>query len=82
MHFQFVMANERPHAYDVFMIVCGPVALPERMARPAAALTVVTMPEAPEYELAWSALAVFRPARTSAAPDVGATKEQPARSRG
>ena len=34
VHFQFVMANERPHAYDFFMIVCGPVPLSERMARP------------------------------------------------
>ena len=33
VHFQFVMANERPHAYDFFMIVCGPVPLRERMAR-------------------------------------------------
>ena len=32
VHFQFVMANERPHAYDFFMIVCGPVPLRERMA--------------------------------------------------
>ena len=34
VHFQFVMANERPHAYDFFMIVCGPVPLRERMADP------------------------------------------------
>jgi len=34
VHFQFVMANERPHAYDFFMIVCGPIPLSERMARP------------------------------------------------
>ena len=27
VHFQFVMANERPNAYDFFMIVCGPVPL-------------------------------------------------------
>ena len=27
VHFQFVMANERPHAYDFFMIVCGPIPL-------------------------------------------------------
>ena len=40
VHFQFVMANERPHAYDFFMIVCGPVPLRERMACPEAALTV------------------------------------------
>ena len=27
VHFQFVMANQVPHAYDFFMIVCGPVPL-------------------------------------------------------
>ena len=32
VHFQFVMANERPDAYDFFMIVCGPVPLKERTA--------------------------------------------------
>jgi hypothetical protein len=42
VHFQFVMANERPHAYDFFMIVCGPVPLTERMARPEAALAIAT----------------------------------------
>jgi hypothetical protein len=42
VHFQFVMANERPHPYDFFMIVCGPVPLHERMARPEAALAVAT----------------------------------------
>ena len=29
VHFQFVMANEVPHPYDFFMIVCGPVPLAE-----------------------------------------------------
>ena len=42
VHFQFVMANERPHAYDFFMIVCGPVALKERVAAPDAALSIAT----------------------------------------
>ena len=55
MHFQFVMANEVPHAYDFFMIVCGPVPLAERMAVPQAALTVVTGdPTAREW--AWKQL--------------------------
>jgi hypothetical protein len=53
VHFQFVMANERPHAYDFFMIVCGPVPLRERMACPAAALTAVTAGEPAEREQAW-----------------------------
>ncbi len=42
VHFQFVMANQVPHAYDFFMIVCGPVPLRERMAMPEAALAAVT----------------------------------------
>ena len=42
VHFQFVMANELPHAYDFFMIVCGPIPLSERMARPEAALAFAT----------------------------------------
>jgi len=42
VHFQFVMANERPHAYDFFMIVCGPIPLSERMAHPEAALIAAT----------------------------------------
>jgi hypothetical protein len=56
VHFQFVMANERPHAYDFFMIVCGPVPVRERMACPEAALTVVTAKEAGPTEQAWLAL--------------------------
>jgi hypothetical protein len=81
VHFQFVMANERPHAYDFFMIVCGPVALRERMAHPAAALAVVTTPDGAERELAWSALAASALIRVSTAPDLGTTTEQPVRRR-
>jgi hypothetical protein len=52
VHFQFVMANERPHAYDFFMIVCGPIPLRERMARPEAALAIATGdPTAREWAL-------------------------------
>jgi hypothetical protein len=50
-----VMANEVPHPYDFFMIVCGPVPLAERMAVPQAALTVATGdPTAREW--AWKQL--------------------------
>jgi hypothetical protein len=42
VHFQFVMANELPNAYDFFMIVCGPVPLSARIAAPEAALDVAT----------------------------------------
>ncbi len=42
VHFQFVMANEQPDAYDFFMIVCGPIPLRARMAVPDAALAVAT----------------------------------------
>jgi hypothetical protein len=55
IHFQFVMANERPHAYDFFMIVCGPVPLRERMACPEAALAVATA-DATAREPAWKRL--------------------------
>jgi hypothetical protein len=82
VHFQFVMANERPHAYDFFMIVCGPVALRERMAHPAAALTIVTTADGAEREWAWSELTVSGPARASCAPDLDAAMEQPTRRRG
>jgi hypothetical protein len=50
-----VMANERPHAYDFFMIVCGPVPLRERMADPAAALALVTG-DSLAREQAWKSL--------------------------
>jgi hypothetical protein len=55
VHFQFVMANERPHPYDFFMIVCGPVPLSERMARPEAALAMATG-DAAAREWAWKSL--------------------------
>jgi hypothetical protein len=42
VHFQFVMANEIPHAYDFFMIVCGPIPLRDRLAPPEATLAVAT----------------------------------------
>ena len=41
VHFQFVMANDRPHAYDFFMIVCGPLPLRQRVDDPTAALAAV-----------------------------------------
>jgi hypothetical protein len=55
VHFQFVMANERPHPYDFFMIVCGPVPLRERMADPVAALALATA-EGAAREEAWKRL--------------------------
>ena len=77
VHFQFVMANERPHAYDFFMIVCGPVPLRERMASPQAALTVVTA-EAPDLrEQAWLALESGAPGHGNAVDLTG--EEPPAR---
>src|SRR5207237_9367794 len=42
VHFQFVMANQVPHPYDFFMIVCGPVPLAERIVHPQAALAIAT----------------------------------------
>ncbi len=55
VHFQFVMANERPHAYDFFMIVCGPVPLKERMADQAAALAIA-IGDAGARETGWNRL--------------------------
>jgi hypothetical protein len=55
VHFQFVMANERPDPYDFFMIVCGPVALSDRVANPAAALAIAIGDSAASSR-AWLAL--------------------------
>jgi hypothetical protein len=55
VHFQFVMANEVPNAYEFFMIVCGPVPLHERMARPDAALAIASDDEAMRAQ-AWREL--------------------------
>ncbi len=56
VHFQFVMANERPHAYDFFMIVCGPIPLRERMADPDAALAFALAEDAAAQDRAWNRL--------------------------
>jgi hypothetical protein len=55
VHFQFVMANEVPHAFDFFMIVCGPIPLVERLAQPEAALAFATG-DAATRERAWTSL--------------------------
>ena len=69
VHFQFVMANERPHVYDFFMIVCGPIPLRERMARPEAALAIATG-DAATREWAWKELETAAAGRDDAA-DLG-----------
>ncbi|GAC1339431.1 MAG: hypothetical protein NVSMB20_15680 [Bradyrhizobium sp.] len=79
VHFQFVMANERPHAYDFFMIVCGPIPLRERMALPEAALAVATG-DAAAREWAWKRLETATAGRTDAT-DLG-EMEPSARRRG
>jgi pimeloyl-ACP methyl ester carboxylesterase len=66
VHFQFVMANERAHAYDFFMIVCGPIPLNERMTHPEAALAVATGDDAVR-EWAWKRLESATAARADAA---------------
>jgi hypothetical protein len=66
VHFQFVMANERPHAYDFFMIVCGPIPLRERMALPEAALAIATG-DAAAREWAWKRLETAAAGRVDAA---------------
>jgi pimeloyl-ACP methyl ester carboxylesterase len=79
VHFQFVMANELPHAYDFFMIVCGPIPLRERMARPEAALAIATG-DAVAREFAWKRLETAPTGRVDAA-DLGEL-EPSARRRG
>jgi hypothetical protein len=66
VHFQFVMANERPHAYDFFMIVCGPVPLSERMTHPEAALGIAAA-DAAKRETAWKKLEIASSKRGTAA---------------
>ena len=68
VHFQFVMANDRPHAYDFYMIVCGPVPLKERFKQPAAALALVTGDTASRQN-AWQALDLGAKSPALALPD-------------
>ena len=78
VHFQFVMANERPHAYDFFMIVCGPVPLRERMATPEVALAIVAS-DAAARERAWKSLESASVPRENAV-DLGAVEPSARRS--
>ena len=77
VHFQFVMANERPHPYDFFMIACGPVPLRERMARPEAAVAIATG-DAAARETGWKSSKRSSPTRDD--PDLG--KMEPSTSHG
>jgi len=78
VHFQFVMANERPHPYDFFMIACGPVPLRERMARPDAAVAIATG-DAAARESGWKSLETTTPDRPD---DPHWGKMEPSTSRG
>ena len=82
VHFQFVMANERPHAYDFFMIVCGPVPLHERMARPEAALVIGTENESARLAMAWAEIDQPSLSARPAATDLGKNTELVARRNG
>jgi hypothetical protein len=75
-----VMANDRPHPYDFFMVVCGPVPLRERMAVPDAALAVATGDPAAR-EFAWRRLENTSPCGQNSAEELGEV-EPAARSRG
>jgi len=79
VHFQFVMANELPHPYDFYMIVCGPIPLCERMARPETALAIATGDSAVR-EWSWKRLETAVPGRVDA-DDLG-EMEPSARRRG
>ena len=60
------MANERPNAYDFFMIVCGPVPLSARVALPDAALDVATG-DSGVRDWAWKRIEAATTAATGAA---------------
>ena len=75
---EFVKANERPHAYDFFMIVCGPMPLRERISRPDAALAIATG-DAAMREWAWK-LIESAPANQAGAAELGAAEPSARRS--
>jgi hypothetical protein len=64
------------------MIVCGPVALRERMAHPTAALAIATASDRAAREQAWSELAVSSPSRAPNGVNSGTAQEPAARRRG
>ncbi|QUS38621.1 hypothetical protein RPMA_07060 [Tardiphaga alba] len=72
VHFQFVMANERPHPYDFFMIVAGPVPLRERIAHPATTLALVDG-DAATRENAWMKLDLGQKSSISGPSDASGT---------
>ncbi len=78
VHFQFVMANERPNAYDFFMIVCGPIPLTARMADPDAALAVATG-DPKTRERAWKSIEAAK-TRAADAPETGGMEPSAVRS--
>lgn len=55
LHFQFLRANERPAAYDYFMIIAGPFSLRTRLAMPAEVTAAVAGDEAAS-RAAWDRL--------------------------
>jgi hypothetical protein len=68
VHFQFVMANERPAAYDYYMIVCGPFPLALRAEQPRDVLAAVAG-DAASKAAAWERL---RPRLSKQAVEPGA----------
>ncbi len=68
LHFQFLRANERPDAYDYFMIVAGPFPLALRAAMPEDVKTAVFGDRSAARE-AWQRLGAHHHAQ--AAPDGG-----------
>jgi pimeloyl-ACP methyl ester carboxylesterase len=61
VHFQFVMANQTPAAYDFYMMVCGPFPLPLRAAHPDEVLAAVAGDRA-AAQAAWESLRFRMPA--------------------
>lgn len=80
VHFQFVMANQRPHTYDFFMIVCGPVSLRDRFRTPATDLTQSSAGNAPPQNARPRSNAEIAASRAaSGSPEEPAVAEQSTR---
>lgn len=68
VHFQFIMANDRPDAYDFFMMLCGPIDLISRVRAPQDACDALAA-DGEARAQAWRNLRLSEPfAKGSASP--------------
>ena len=76
LHFQFLRANEKPNAYDYFMIVAGPFSLPQRVAMPREVTDAVAGDES-AARAAWQRIAGHPQASAALAPARGCDTSTP-----